>query len=57
MVKENIHLIRGKELGRGLHVVMAQAGVMGVRVLSVQYVVVHPAGLFSRHIHVSGAVN
>ncbi|TNN59745.1 hypothetical protein EYF80_030018 [Liparis tanakae] len=55
VVKENIHLIRRQELRRGLHVVVSQAVVMRVRVLPVQHgVVVHPAGLISRHIHRGG---
>lgn len=53
VVEENIHLVRRQQLRRGLHVVVAQAGmVVGVRVLSVQHGVVgHPAGLISPHIH------
>lgn len=52
VIKENIHLIRGQELRRGLHVVVPQAGMVRVRVLSVQHgVMMHPAGLISRHIH------
>ena len=56
VIKENIHLIWRQERRRGLHVVVAQARVVGVRVLSVQHgVVMHPAGLISRHIHLCGS--
>lgn len=55
MIKENIHLIRRQELRRGLHVVVSKAVVMRVRVLPVQHgMVMHPAGLISRHIHRCG---
>lgn len=57
VIKENIHLIRRQQLRRGLHVVVSQARVVRVRVLSVQHsVVMHPSRLISRHIHLCGAL-
>lgn len=58
MIKENVHLVGREQLCVGLHVAVAQAGVVRVRVLSVQHgcVGMHPAGLISRHIHLSLSV-
>lgn len=56
VIKENIHFVWRQELRRGLHVVVPQAGVMRVRVLSVQHgVMMHPAGLLRRNIHLDGS--
>lgn len=53
VIKENVHLIWRQQLCGGLHVAVAQAGVVGVRVLSIQHgcVGMHPTGLISSHIH------
>lgn len=56
VIKENIHFVWRQELRRGLHVVVPQAGMMRVRVLTVQHgVMVHPARLLRRHIHRYGS--
>lgn len=55
VIKENVHLVWREQLCGGLHVAVTQAGVVRVRVLSVQHgcVGMHPAGLISRYIHLS----
>lgn len=57
VIKENIHLVRGQQLSRGLHVVVSQAVMVRVWVLAVQHGgVVHPPGLIRRrHIHLWGS--
>ena len=50
VVEEHVHLVLGQQGGHGLHVVVAQAVVVSVRVLAVQdgVVVRHPPGLVGR---------